>query len=54
MGTSPIGGSVTGLLAQAVGIRTTIAVDGAICPAASIGVYVWLRRARPKDRQLAH
>jgi predicted MFS family arabinose efflux permease len=54
MGTSPIGGAITGVLAEAIGIRATIAIDGAICLAACVGAALWLRRARPEEPLLHH
>jgi MFS family permease len=54
-GTTPVGALVTGLLAEAIGIRTTVSLEGAVC-LASVGLamaYQAKTRARRSETELA-
>jgi len=49
MGTTPIGGAITGFLADNVGVTTTLAIEASICLLATIVGLVYLRWARRKN-----
>jgi MFS family permease len=45
MGTTPIGGALTGIMAETWGVQTAIAIEGSVCLLACIGAFVLLRRS---------
>jgi MFS family permease len=46
MGTTPIGGAVTGFLADSLGVTTTLALEACICLLATLVGMLYLNRAR--------
>jgi MFS family permease len=49
MGTTPIGGAITGLLADNLGVTTTLAIEASICLLATIVGMLYLRWARRRN-----
>jgi predicted MFS family arabinose efflux permease len=46
MGTTPIGGFVTGFLADSLGVTRTVALEACVCLVATLIGMLYLRRAR--------
>jgi hypothetical protein len=51
-GTTPIGGAVTGWLADARGIQTAMAIEACVCLAAVLGGGLYLRSKRREVERL--
>ncbi len=53
VGSTPIGGLLTGAVASAVGVATAIGIGGAISAAAGVAGAFWLRSIRERERARA-
>jgi MFS family permease len=51
MGTTPIGGAVTGVLADSLGVTRTVALEACVCLVATLLGMLYLRRARASPAQ---
>ena len=47
MGTTPIGGAITGLLADTWGVQAAVALEGIVCLSAALVGFAYLRWIRP-------
>ena len=49
MGTTPIGGAITGFLADSLGVTTTLALEACVCLLATLLGMLYLSRARGRQ-----
>jgi MFS family permease len=49
MGTTPIGGAITGFLADSLGVTTTLALEACVCLLATLVGMLYLNRARSRQ-----